>query len=201
MLEPLLQSFHESPPITPITTDTETSTDSVVELDFGCGSETVECHSDAESNTESVQVSTEESREEQVDIGSPEDGNEGSAVYGGVAQQQQRQQEEEEMQESDSPVVWKEKEVRRAAWCLFEVLLPRCVGLEGQSLQTRLQEPTSFSNRCGKCLIDIFVWTNRVIYGIIVLPISCRLLKILTSLGDVINDSTRQGFANGLAVM
>lgn len=41
----------------------------------------------------------------------------------------------------------KEESVRKAAWCLFEVLLPRCVGLEGQGLETRLEEPTSFSHR------------------------------------------------------
>ncbi|CAN0181713.1 unnamed protein product [Pylaiella littoralis] len=41
----------------------------------------------------------------------------------------------------------KEELVRKAAWCLFEVLLPRCVGLEGQGLETRLEEPTSFSHR------------------------------------------------------
>lgn len=41
-----------------------------------------------------------------------------------------------------------EEAVRRAAWCLFEVLLPRCVGLEGQGLETRLEEPTTFSHRC-----------------------------------------------------
>lgn len=41
----------------------------------------------------------------------------------------------------------KESLVRKAAWCLFEVLLPRCVGLEGQGLETRLEEPTSFSHR------------------------------------------------------
>lgn len=40
-----------------------------------------------------------------------------------------------------------EEAVRRAAWSLFEVLLPRCVGLEGQGSETRLEEPTSFSNR------------------------------------------------------
>lgn len=40
-----------------------------------------------------------------------------------------------------------EEAVRKAAWCLFEVLLPRCVGLEGQGLETKLEEPTSFSNR------------------------------------------------------
>lgn len=41
----------------------------------------------------------------------------------------------------------REELVRKAAWCLFEVLLPRCVGLEGQGLETRLEEPTSFSHR------------------------------------------------------
>ncbi|CAM9280265.1 unnamed protein product, partial [Ectocarpus sp. 13 AM-2016] len=41
----------------------------------------------------------------------------------------------------------REESVRKAAWCLFEVLLPRCVGLEGQGLETRLEEPTSFSHR------------------------------------------------------
>lgn len=41
----------------------------------------------------------------------------------------------------------REESVRQAAWCLFEVLLPRCVGLEGQGLETRLEEPTSFSHR------------------------------------------------------
>lgn len=173
VLEPLLQSFHESPSIMPFAADTETSTDSVVEPDSDFGGETVARHADAESNTESVQVSTEESREGQVvlevDIFSPDagegdgDGNEGSAVHGGVAQQQQqqRQQEEEgegEVQQSSCPVIWKEKEVRRAAWCLFEVLLPRCVGLEGQSLETRLQEPTSFSNRCGSCLMSSLIF-------------------------------------------
>lgn len=40
-----------------------------------------------------------------------------------------------------------EEAVRRAAWSLFEVLLPRCVGLEGQGLETRLEEPTGFSHR------------------------------------------------------
>lgn len=42
-----------------------------------------------------------------------------------------------------------EEAVRKAAWCLFEVLLPRCVGLEGQGLETRLEGPTSFSHRFG----------------------------------------------------
>lgn len=41
-----------------------------------------------------------------------------------------------------------EDAVQKAAWCLFEVLLPRCVGLEGQGLETRLEEPTRFSHRC-----------------------------------------------------
>lgn len=40
-----------------------------------------------------------------------------------------------------------EDAVQKAAWCLFEVLLPRCVGLEGQGLETRLEEPTRFSHR------------------------------------------------------
>ncbi|CAM9143892.1 unnamed protein product [Scytosiphon promiscuus] len=47
----------------------------------------------------------------------------------------------------------KEESVRKAAWCLFEVLLPRCVGLEGQGLETRLEEPTSFSHRLLAVLI------------------------------------------------
>lgn len=42
----------------------------------------------------------------------------------------------------------KEDAVQKAAWCLFEVLLPRCVGLEGQGLETGLEEPTRFSHRC-----------------------------------------------------
>lgn len=46
-----------------------------------------------------------------------------------------------------------EESVRKAAWCLFEVLLPRCVGLEGQGLETRLEEPTSFSHRLLAVLI------------------------------------------------
>ena len=37
--------------------------------------------------------------------------------------------------------------VQKAAWCLFEVLLPRCVGLEGQGQERRLEEPTRFSDR------------------------------------------------------
>lgn len=45
------------------------------------------------------------------------------------------------------PTSGEEGAVRRAAWSLFEVLLPRCVGLEGQSLETRLEEPTGFSHR------------------------------------------------------
>lgn len=48
---------------------------------------------------------------------------------------------------SVQPLGGKEDAVRKAAWCLFEVLLPRCVGLEGQALERKLEEPTSFSHR------------------------------------------------------
>eukprot|EP00752_Nemacystus_decipiens_P002251 g2132.t2 len=54
---------------------------------------------------------------------------------------------------STHPAGGGEESVRKAAWCLFEVLLPRCVGLEGQGLETRLEEPTSFSHRLLAVLI------------------------------------------------
>lgn len=53
---------------------------------------------------------------------------------------------------NSAPRVDEEERVRRAAWSLFEVLLPRCVGLEGQGLETRLEEPTAFSRRCAPAI-------------------------------------------------
>ncbi|CAM9186377.1 unnamed protein product, partial [Phaeothamnion confervicola] len=44
-------------------------------------------------------------------------------------------------------------EARRAAWELFEVLLPRCVGLEGQQLDEVMEEPSALSKQLMELLV------------------------------------------------
>ncbi|CAN0501201.1 unnamed protein product, partial [Ectocarpus sp. 12 AP-2014] len=78
----------------------------------------------------------------------------------------------------------REESVRKAAWCLFEVLLPRCVGLEGQGLETRLEEPTSFSHRLLAVLIR---QVGRA---------SCNVQRSNASLAmddDLVSDQTSSG--------
>jgi len=48
----------------------------------------------------------------------------------------------------------KDFEVQRTAWSFFEVLLPRCVGLEGQRLTQNTDEPSEFSKKLVALLIN-----------------------------------------------
>lgn len=74
---------------------------------------------------------------------------------------------------SKHPLCGEEEAVRRAAWCLFEVLLPRCVGLEGQGLEARLEEPTSFSHRQARILRGTICWLLvLLIVGTVVVLVS-----------------------------
>lgn len=142
MLEPLLQGFHEpgreKTDVSPVATENASSTNNT-------------------SDTLSPKRTT-----PLPDVPEDEEGAESGSIGDDIAALEAELEKEglfeadddgEQGMMSPHPLGGGEEAVRKAAWCLFEVLLPRCVGLEGQGLETRLEGPTSFSHRYGSARI------------------------------------------------
>lgn len=134
MLEPLLEGFEET-----------TGGRGVAGLDAQ--------HSDSDGDSESWRTppsSPPAPRRENDDADVDDEGKEEDLdALENELMEQFAEELEEELHDRDDSADPRGDEVlvRKAAWCLFEVLLPRCVGLEGQGLETRLEEPTGFSHR------------------------------------------------------
>lgn len=137
MLEPLLEGFEETP-----------GGDGVADVDVQNSDQDVESLKTPPSSVPAPRQENDDTGDEDAEVGDEEKEEDLDALEDELMEQFAEELEEEMKDNNDSADPrGDELVVRKAAWCLFEVLLPRCVGLEGQGLETRLEEPTGFSHR------------------------------------------------------